>query len=54
MSTERDTQTLRQALLEELYAGAFSGLDAMLLDEDAVRRAGAEELEELARQYGLR
>lgn len=36
-------------LLAEVYVGAFSGLGAMLLDEDRIRNAGAEELEELAR-----
>ena len=42
-------EELRELLLAEVYAGAFSGLDAMLLDEDRIRNAGAEELEELAR-----
>ena len=42
-------EELRELLLAEVYVGAFSGLDAMLLDEDRIRNAGAEELEELAR-----
>lgn len=42
-------EELRELLLAEVYAGAFSGLGAMLLDEDRIRNAGAEELEELAR-----
>ena len=50
---EGDSQVLRDRLLETIYAGASSGLGAMLLDEEAVRRAGPEELRELARQYGL-
>ena len=55
MSFEPDAEALRQALLDELYAGAFSGgLGAMLLDEEEVRQAGPEELEELARRYGLK
>ena len=47
-------EELRELLLAEVYAGAFSGLGAMLLDEDRIRNAGAEELEELARDlYGI-
>lgn len=49
-----DTEELRETLLREIYAGAFSGLPAMLLDEDAIRRAGREELLRIARQYGFR
>ena len=37
-------EELRELLLAEVYAGAFSGLGAMLLDEDRIRNAGAEEL----------
>ena len=43
----RCEEELRELLLAEVYAGAFSGLGAMLLDEDRIRSAGAEELEEL-------
>ena len=50
---ERRAQELRRQLLEDCFAGAASGLEAMLLDEDAVRQAGPEELEALARQHGL-
>lgn len=32
-----DIETLRQQLLNEVYAGAFSGLGAMLLDADEIR-----------------
>lgn len=39
-------------LLYEAYAGAFSGLGAMLLDTDEIRRADADELKEIARRYG--
>lgn len=50
-----DTESLREELLDEIYAGAFAGgIPAMLLDEDDVRRADPAELEEIARQYGLR
>ena len=34
---ERDTEALRRELLDEAYAGAFSGLGAMLLDADEIR-----------------
>ena len=47
-----DTEDLRQELLDEAYAGAFSGLGAMLLDADEIQNADAEELEEIARRYG--
>ena len=50
---EHQLEELRQTLLEKAYAGAFSGLEAMFLDEDEIRRAGPEELEQLARRYGL-
>lgn len=49
---ERDTETLRRELLDEAYAGAFSGLGAMLLDAEDIRRADRDELEEIARRYG--
>lgn len=47
-----DTEALRRELLDEAYAGAFSGLGAMILDVDEIRNADAEELEEIARRYG--
>lgn len=47
-----DTESLRKQLLDEAYAGAFSGLGAMLLDEEEIRNADPEELEEIARRYG--
>lgn len=49
---EQDTEALRKELLEEAYAGAFSGLGAMLLDADEICRADRDELEEIARRYG--
>lgn len=49
-----DIEALRQAILDEIYAGAvIGGFPAMLADEDAVRRAGPEELKEIAGRYGL-
>lgn len=49
---ERDTEALRKELLDEAYAGAFSGLGAMLLDADEIRNADREELEKIAWRYG--
>lgn len=45
-----DTEEIRKKLLEDIYAGAFSGLPAMLLDEDRIKNADREELEELAKK----
>lgn len=47
-----DTEALRQELLDEVYAGAFAGFGAMLLDADEIRNADAETLEKIARRYG--
>ena len=53
MDLEQDTKQLRRRLLEEVYAGACTGLGAMLLDEDVIRQADPQELAEIARRYGL-
>lgn len=51
---DAQTEQLRQALLSEIYAGAFGGgLPAMLTEEDAIRGANAEELRRIAEQFGL-
>lgn len=52
MDTDLNTETLRSALLDEVWAGAASGLGAMLLEEERIRQAGPEELEQIARQSG--
>ena len=49
-----NTEELRRKLLEEIYAGAFAGMPAMLLDEDKIRDADEEELIEIAKRYGMR
>ena len=49
-----NTEKLRRKLLEEIYAGAFAGMPAMLLDEDEIRDADEEELIEIAKRYGMR
>ena len=49
-----NTEELRRKLLEEIYAGAFAGMPAMLLDEDEIRNADEEDLQAIARRYGYR
>ncbi len=49
-----DSEELREKLLTDVYAGACSGLGAMLLDEDRIRSADEDELQEIAEQYGIR
>ena len=49
---ERDMEALRRELLDEAYAGAFSGLGAMILDADEIRWEDEDELEEIARRTG--
>ncbi|MFR5601806.1 MAG: hypothetical protein ACLTKI_05370 [Lachnospiraceae bacterium] len=48
-----DEEMLRKTLLEYMYAGAFSGLPAMMLDEDRIRNGSLEELAEIMREYGM-
>ena len=48
-----NAEEFRQYLLDEIYAGAFSGLGAMILDADEVRKASPEKLVEIAQRYGL-
>ena len=46
---------LRQKLLDDVYAGAFSGgMPTMLLEEDEIRKADDKEPEEIARRHGLK
>ena len=54
MELERDMEELRRELLDEVWAGAFSGLGAMCLDEEEIWQAGPEKLEQIALQYGKR
>nr|WP_325246219.1 hypothetical protein [uncultured Oscillibacter sp.] len=54
MDSNMSAEALRQALLDEVWAGAASGLGDMLLDEEKIRRAGPEELEQMARQCGVK
>lgn len=48
-----DIERLRQIILNELYAGAFAGMPAMLVEVEDVKRADFEELIQIAEQYGL-
>lgn len=50
----RRTEQLREELLSEIYAAAACGMPAMLMDEGRIRSADPEELEEIARSYGIR
>lgn len=47
-----EDEQLRKQLLDDIYAGAFSDLPAMLADEDEIKNAGTEELQCIARRYG--
>ena len=47
-----ETEELREKLLDDVYAGAFSGMPAMILDESKIKNASEEELEEKKKQYG--
>ena len=48
-----DFEELRRRLLEEVYAMTFSGMPAVFLDEDNIKRADAEELIEIAKRYKI-
>lgn len=48
------SEDVRKRLLDDVYAGAAAGLGAMFLDEDRIRKADDEELEEIAEKYGRR
>ena len=47
-------EQLRREVLDYIYAGAFSGIPAMILDESEVQNASYEELEEIAERYGIK
>ena len=54
MKNNENTEDLPQKLLDDVYAGAFAGMPAMLLEEDEIRNADDEELEAIARRHGLK
>lgn len=49
---DNDIEALRRELLDEVCAGAFSGLGAMLLDAEEIQTADGDELRKIARRYG--
>lgn len=49
-----NTEELREKLLRDVYAGSFSGLGAMLLNEKEIKEASDEELRRIARKHGYR
>ena len=49
---EMTTEELRAALLDDLYAAAFSGMPAVLSEEDDIRNADEEKLRRMASYYG--
>ena len=49
-----DTEDLRKRSLEDSLSGAFGGFPAMILDEDRVRKADRDELEEIAKEHGMK
>lgn len=51
--TNIDVEALRRDLLNEVRAGAFSGLGGMFIDSFDIERASEHELISLARSYGL-
>ena len=54
MKNNENTEDLRQKLLDDVYAGAFAGMPAMLLEEDEIRTADDEELEKISGRHGLK
>lgn len=48
-----DIEATRQALLNEIYAGAFAGMPATLTLEEEVKTADTERLMTLAEQFGI-
>lgn len=52
-TTAADMENLRQRLLDEVSAGAFTGLPAMVLEEDEIRQADMAELLEIAKRHGF-
>jgi len=47
-----DIEELRQKLIDECYAGAFSGLGTMILDVDDIKNADEQKLLEIAKRMG--
>ena len=51
---ELQKESLRERLMDEIYAGAFAGgFPAMLLDEDVIQECDEDELPEIAQMLDL-
>lgn len=48
-----DTEELRRGLLDEIYAGAFAGMPAMLLVRMKFATQTLKKLRQIAKQYGM-
>ena len=53
MNENIDFEALRKQLSDDSYAGAFSGLGAMILDVPDIENASDDELLEIARREGI-
>ena len=51
---EIDIESLRHRLLEEATAMAFTGTPAAILDAGEIKRAGSDELREIAKRMGIK
>ncbi len=49
----KKTEELRNKLLTDTYAGAFSGMPAMILDEDKIKNADYDELLKISKEHGF-
>ena len=48
------TEQLKKEVLNDIYVGAFSGIPSMILDESEVKNVTDEEVEEIAKRYGIK
>jgi hypothetical protein len=51
--SDMDIEELRRKLLAEVYAISLTGMPAVILDEDRIKRADADELLEIAKRFGF-
>ena len=52
LGSSNGTETLHKQLLNAVCVEASSGLGAMILDAEEIRRVDAGELQEISRRYG--
>ena len=48
-----EKENLRDELLDYIYAGAFSGMPSMILEQNRIQDASPEELQKIAKEYGI-